>query len=73
MTSNEKAIIFQGDLEEVDDIESLSFKSMMGMRRYLPVSFGQGMYRYLLCYIHCSSRGHNLEDIKLSLVQEVTD
>ena len=27
------AIAFQGDLEEVDDPEALSFKSMMGLRR----------------------------------------
>ncbi len=36
------AITFQGDCGEVDDFEALSFKSMMGLRRYLVVSLVKG-------------------------------
>ncbi len=31
------AITFEGNLEEVDDIAEVSFKTIMGLRRYLVV------------------------------------
>ena len=37
--ANDMAITFQSDWEEVDDIEALSFKSIIGLREYLVVFF----------------------------------
>ena len=39
LTANGMEITFEGESEEVDDAEALSFKSMMGLRSYLVISW----------------------------------
>ncbi len=74
------AITFQGDWEEEDDIEALSFKSMMKLMRYLVVFLVKGtigiyvatiiMNLYLI--IHEKKHTKNMFKIRILCVQNPT-
>ena len=47
-TANVTTITFESELEEVDDNDALSFKSVVGLRRYLLVFLvKESIYRLL--------------------------